>query len=203
MTASGVEIRDPLTGERFPDDVIVALHDAGITLGCLPVRIDNADWTAALFLVLAPDAACLGADGKLGGGPFSVSLELDLHEHASATVIELLIDVATPGEPIGGSVLFLTGHASAHFDALMLLSSQPDLPLFIGDAYCRLLCSQRIPLGNGERAGFRTLLDEAVGRDAVIRMSGRYDASAAFDAVLSDTASGLPRFELPPPPPAP
>jgi len=187
-------------GKRFPDEIIVALHEAGITLGCLPVRIDDADWTAALFLVLPPDSPCV-VDDVLADGPFAVSLELDLHEHENATVIEVDIDVKTPVEPVGGAVFFLTGHSSAHFDALTLMSSQAELPLFIGDAYCRLLASQRIPLGHAERTGFRTLLDEAVGRDAVIRMSGRYDAGTAFDAVVAERVPVRRLFELPQPAP--
>ena len=194
---------------RFPDEVVVALHEAGVTLGCLPVRIDDGDWRAALFYVVPPDAPCLvrrragrasdrGGDvaddaAALPGAPFAVALEADLHEHASATVVELGIEIRTPGTPLAGSVLFLTGHVSAHFDALTLLAAQPDLPLFIGDEYCRLLASQRVPLGDVERGVFRSLLDEAVGRDAVIRLSGRYDATKAFDEVLhaiGGTASG-------------
>lgn len=164
------------------------------------MRIDGADWTAALFLVLPPESPCV-VDGELAGGPFAVTLELDLHEHEHATVIEVDIDIATPVEPVGGAVFFLTGHSSAHFDALTHLSRQEELPLFIGDAYCRLLARQRIPLGKAERTGFRTLLDEAVGRDAVIRMSGRYDAPAAFDAVVAERIPTKPGFNLPPPPP--
>lgn len=180
--------RPAAPGERrFPDEVVVALHEAGVTLGCLPVRIDGDDWRAALFHVVPDKAECLSIDPTLSGAPFAVALEADLHEHENASVIELGIEIRTPGVPLAGSVLFLTGHVPAHFEALSLLASQPDLPLFIGDAYCRQLASQRIPLGDAERGVFRTLLDEAVGRDAVIRMTGRYDPHAAFDAVLRET----------------
>lgn len=181
--------RPATPGERrFPDEVVVALHETGVTLGCLPVRIDGDEWRAALFHVVPEKAECLSIDPTLSGAPFAVELEADLHEHEHASVIELGIEVRTPGVPLSGSVLFLTGHVPAHFEALSLLASQPDLPLFIGDAYCRQLASQRIPLGDVERGVFRTLLDEAVGRDAVIRMTGRYDPHAAFDAVLAVTA---------------
>ena len=221
--------------ERFPDEVVVALHESGVTVGCLPVRIDDDDWRAALFYVVPPDAPCLVGPGRpyargaasvarrpdapagpgsvssrgdgvrsndaaapapgdavpprppparLAGAPFAVALEADLHEHPSATVVELGIEIRTPGAPLVGSVLFLTGHASAHFDALTLLASQSDLPLFVGDEYCRVLARQRVPLGDAERGVFRSLLDEAVGRDAIIRLGGHYDARRAFDDVL-------------------
>ena len=166
----------------------VALHEAGVTLGCLPVRIDDGDWRAALFHVVPEKAECLAIDPALAGAPYAVTLEAELHEHENGSVVELAIGIATPGVPLEGSVLFLTGHSAAHFETLKLLAAQPDLPLFVGDAYCNQLASWRVPLGDAERGAFRSLLEEAVGRDAVIRLSGRYDAGAAFDAVVRTTA---------------
>jgi len=188
VTAPRSRARPATAGEtRFPDEVMVALHEAGVTLGCLPVRIDGDDWRAALFHVVPDRAECLSIDPTLSGAPFAVALEADLHEHENATVIELAIEIRTPGVPLAGSVLFLTGHVAAHFESVALLATQTDIPLFIGDAYCRQLASQRIPIGDAERAVFKALLDEAVGRDAVIRLTGRYDPAAAFDAVLGAT----------------
>jgi len=59
----------PDTGQplqKFPDEVIVALHEAGITATCMPIKLDAGDWQAAFFYVLSPDAACLKS-GKLLG----------------------------------------------------------------------------------------------------------------------------------------
>ena len=170
--------------ERFPDDVIVALHNANVTVSCLPVQIDNDQWQAAVFFVLPLDAPCL-EDGQLHGGPFAVELDADLHEHEKGTLIEIGIDIATPVENSGGTLLFLTGHSSSHFETLKLLTEQQDLPLFIGDEYCRVLSQQRIELSDTMRAGFGQLLDEAVGRDAVIRMTGHYDPDLVFSDVVA------------------
>ncbi|MFK7855198.1 MAG: hypothetical protein AB8B79_13840, partial [Granulosicoccus sp.] len=161
------------TVERFPDDVIVALHNANVTVSCLPVQIDNDRWQAAVFFVLPVNAPCL-VDGQLAGGPFSVEFDADLHEHEKGSLIEIGINIATPIENSSGTLLFLTGHSSSHFDTLKLLTEQQDLPLFIGDEYCRVLSQQRVTLSDSMRKGFRQLLDEAVGRDAVIRMTGHY-----------------------------
>lgn len=169
--------------ERFPDDVVVALHHANVTVSCVPVKIDNEQWQAALFYVLAADAPCL-KDGQLAPGPFAVELDADLHEHANGTLIEIGIDIATPEQNSSGTVLFITGHSAAHFEAMTLLSSQGDLPLFIGDEFCNVLYQQRIILSDNMRAGFRQLKEEAVARDAVIRMTGHYDADAVFDDVV-------------------
>jgi len=136
--------------------------------------------------VVPPDAPCLGGD-VLPGGPFQVEMEADLHEHENGSLIEIALKIGTPVESLEGNVMFLTGHSSAHFDAMKLLASQEDLPLFIGDQYCNLLSQQRVPLNDAWRAGFAQLLDEAVGRDAVIRMTGRYDP----DVVFADVLGGL------------
>ena len=175
--------------DRFPDDVVVALHEAGVTLTCLPVRVDGGGWRAALFYVAPPDAPCL-VGGRLAGGPFAVGFEADLHEHESGTVFELGVEIATPVAPLAGTMLFVTGHASGHFEALRLLADQDEVVLHVGDEYCRTLWRQRVPLAEAHRAGLRALLDEAVGRDAVIRLTGRYDAEAAFRAAFDAVRRG-------------
>ncbi len=168
--------------QKFPDEVIVALHEAHITATCMPIQMDGADWQAAFFYVLAPDAACL-SEGSLPGGPFTVALDADLHEHDNGTMIEIGVEIVTPIEPCKGVMLFLTGHTSTHFDALQLLSEQSDIPLFIGDQFCTTLSQQRIPIDDSFRLGITALINEAVTRDAVIRMTDRYDP----DAVFADT----------------
>jgi len=163
---------------------MVALHHANVTVTVTPVQIDHGDWQAALFFVLPEDASCL-ANGKLiGKGPFTVAFDADLHEHDKATVIELGVEIATPPESQNGTLLFITGHSSHHFDVLKLLTTQSELPLFIGNSYCEVLSQQRVPLNQSLRSGLSGLLDEAVRRDALIRMTGHYDPDEAFSAVL-------------------
>lgn len=171
------------TFERFPDDVVVALHHANVTVSCMPVQIDNEQWQAAIFYVLAADAPCL-EKGKLAPGPFTVEIDADLHEHANGSLIEIGIDIATPVEHSRGTLLFITGHSTAHFETVKLLSEQDDLPLFIGDEYCNVLYQQRIVLTDAMRSGFGQLVDEALGRDAVIRMTGHYDPEVVFEDVF-------------------
>jgi len=169
--------------ERFPDDVVVALHNANVTLSCIPVQIDHGEWTAALFFVVAPDASCLNK-GQLAPGPFAVSFEADLHEHEKGNLVELSLEIGTEPDPCRGMVLFLTGHSSAHFDTLKLLTERDEALLFIGNEYCEVLWQQRVPLSDALRTGLRGLLDEAVGKDAVIRMTGHYDPDTAFAEVI-------------------
>ena len=164
---------------------MVALHHANITVTCTPVQIDHGAWQAALFFVLPEDAACL-RDGRLiGSGPFTVAFDADLHEHEKATVIELGIEIATPPQAQNGTLLFVTGHSSHHYDVLKLITEQAELPLFIGNAFCEVLSQQRVPLNDALRNGLSHLLDEAVRRDALIRMTGHYDPDTAFSDVLT------------------
>lgn len=166
---------------KFPDDVIVALHEGGVTVTCLPIQLDDGAWQAAIFYVVPIDSPmCDG--GKRPAGPYAVQFEADLFEHDNGTVFELGIEIRVPDAPLAGSLLFLTGHASAHFDVLQLLVSQSEVPLFIGDPYCTVIAQQRVPLSDAHRTGLRALIHEAVRRDAVVRMSGHYDADAAFAA---------------------
>lgn len=174
----------PAAGERFPDAVVEALHHAGLTLTAMPVRIEDGQWQTAFFYVLAPEAPGF-SDGRLVPGPFAVELEADLHERPEATVVEIGVQIGSSAGQFGGTMLLLTGHSAAHFEVLKLLSTQADLPLFIGDPFCRVLWRQRVVLEDGVRAAFRELLDEAVARDAMIRLSARYDPDAAFAAVLA------------------
>lgn len=172
--------------EKFPDDVIVLLHNAQVTVSCVPIQIDDGQWQAAVFFVLDSNAPCL-TNGQLPGGPFAVEIDADLHEHEKGTVIELGIDIATPVENCRGILLFLTGHSPSHFESIRLLSEQTELSLFIGNEYCTVLHRQRFPLSDAMRRGIRQLLDEAVGRDAIIRMTGQYDP----DLVFADTVASL------------
>jgi len=176
--------QDGQSAQKFPDEVIVALHEADITATCMPIKLDDSEWRAAFFYVLSPDAPCL-SNGKLLGGPFSVELDADLHEHDNGTMIEIGFEIVTPIEPSRGMMLFLTGHTSTHFDALKLLSEQDDIPLFIGDQYCSTLWQQRVPVNEAFRLGMTGLINEAVTRDAVIRMTDRYDPDAVFADILA------------------
>jgi len=171
--------------QRFPDDVVVALHNAQVTVTCTLVQIDHGEWQAALFFVLPEKAKCMQSGKLINAGPFTVAFDADLHEHDNATVIELGVEIATPPESQNGTLLFITGHSSHHFDVLKQLTQQSELTLFIGNEYCEVLAQQRVPLNQPLRSGLRGLLDEAVRRDALIRMTGHYDPDAAFTAVLN------------------
>lgn len=192
--------------QKFPDAVIRAMHHAGTTATCMPVVYDAAgvsavrstddpesadaddtngdgvNWESAVFLILPLDVtrkqlARLFPSENL----FPVAVEADLLEFEKATLIELIIDVDLGlKDKLSGRVLFVTGHLPAHYEAVQLLAEQQNIGLFIGDVHCNLLHQQRVPLAEPHRDVFRQMLQEALRRDALLRMTSQYDPEAAF-----------------------
>ena len=189
------------------------MHHAGTTVTCMPVVIDGSGqavaatyedddtasqqssletsqaWESAVFFVL-PLSVTNKELKKLFPSErlFPVQLEADLIEHDNGTLIELgvEIDLGLKDKP-SGLVLFLTGHIPSHYEAVQLLAKQQSIGLFIGDVHCNLLHQQRIPLVDEHRAVFEDMLQEALRRDAVIRMAGSYDPEAVFNSVAHKT----------------
>lgn len=195
--------------QKFPDPVIVAMHHAGTTVTCMPVQYDESgfavasdasgeqvsedqppetssgDWESAIFFVLPLTVADRELKSLFPAKQlFPVALEADVIEHDNGTLIELGVEIDLGlNEKVSGLVLFLTGHLPSHFEAVQLLSKQESIGLFMGDVHCNLLHQQRIPLADGHRSAFDSMLQDSIRRDAVIRMTGRYDPEAVFDSV--------------------
>ena len=192
--------------QKFPDAVIRAMHHAGTTATCMPVAFDadgvsavmsednqhdatteqtdsdSANWESAVFLVLPPDLEQKQLDRLFPSDAlFPVGVEADLLELENATLIEIIVDVDIGlKDKVSGRILFVTGHMPAHYEAVQLLAEQESIGLFIGDMHCTLLHQQRIPLAEPHRQVFREMLQEALRRDALLRMTTQYDPEAAF-----------------------
>ena len=153
----------------------------------MPVRLDAADWEAAVFFHLA------GAESKRdrqvlakAERPFAVSIEADLLELQQASVIVLRFEVVTiPEDPLSGEVLLTPGGVRTHFDTMRLFCRQQRLCWFFGDSDFRVLHSQQNPIGDEQQASFDELLADCVRHDALIRASARYDARAALAEVVA------------------
>lgn len=180
----------------------------GATVTCLPVQIDPdlSDVTDAPS-VTAPQTPSISSDKwqsavffRLGGseskkdiqilssqqGPFSLGLETDIIEHESASVVMLRVQVfAQQDNPLVGEVLLTPGGAETHYEILSLLSGQEQLYWFFSDARYRVIYQQSQPLAQPWRDEFKALRDEAFKRDALIRLTGKYNAHAAFAEVIS------------------
>jgi len=192
---------------RFPDAVIRAMHHAATTVTCIPVAIDQSEmsgsdashqvsdgqqkenaWESAIFFVLPLSVTHAQITSLFPASQlFPVAMEADLIEHENGTLIELTIeiDLGLADKP-AGRIVFLTGHIPVHHEAVTLLGKQESIGLFIGDVHCNLLHQQRIPLASGHRQVFNDMLKDALKRDALIKMSGKYDPDKVFGSVTSD-----------------
>ena len=170
----------------FPQAVRTAMQNSGANVTCMPVRLDAADWEAAVFFHLAgPESKRDRQVLATAERPLAVSIEADLLELQQASVVVLRFEVATiPEDPLTGEVLLTPGDVRTHFDTVQLLCRQQRLCWFFGDSDFRVLHSQQNPIGHEQRASFDELLADCVRHDALIRASARYDAQAALAEVV-------------------
>jgi len=156
---------------------------------CLPVQLDNGDWESAIFFSVAgrESERDLQTLASLRTVPFALDTDIIRHQNAGVAVIRLEV-LVNEDDPLVGEILLLPGGNAQHFETLQLLSRQPRLGCFIGDQSYRTVLSQHVLLGENEHREFKSLLDDVVQHDAVVRMTGRYDAGAAFAEITSNYA---------------
>jgi hypothetical protein len=184
--------------DTFPDSVVKMMNAGGSTVTCLPVRVDldqaiatesesGGSWQSAIFFRLggsesAADIRLLSKSDK----PFGIGMETDIIEHENASVVVLRLQVfVQPDDPLVGEVLLTPGGAETHYEILGLLSKQDSLVWFFSDQNYRVIHQQVQPLATEWQNEFDALRAEAFKRDALIRLSGKYNAQAAFADVVS------------------
>ena len=159
----------------------------GSSVTCLPVQFDGGDWESAVFFQVA------GSESKEDrrvlaktDAALAVSVESELIQHSNASIIVIRLEVYTKeASPLIGEVLLCPGEKESHFETMKLLSEQPTLRWFFSDAAYWIIHTQQNRLGPTEHATFQEVLDEAVNHDAMVRMTGKYDANNALTEVLS------------------
>jgi len=167
------------------------MKESGAMTTCSMVQFDHGSWEAAVFFEVggkecSKDRRIL----KRSRSPFDVAIEADLIDHASASIYMLRFEVMTePENPLVGEVLLAPGLGGIHFDVLDNLTRQENLRFFFGDGAYRVLFSQQTRLIDKERAGLHELLNNAVSHDALIRLTGRYDATHAMSEIVDHYAS--------------
>ena len=113
-------------------------------------------------------------------------MEADVINHAAASVVMLRFEVQTREEsPLVGEVLLTPGLGDVQFETLRNLTEQRQLRWYFGDSAYQVIHSQQTALYDHERKGFEDLLQEAVGHDALVRLTGKYNAHSAIDEVVS------------------
>lgn len=172
--------------KRFPEAVREAMRSSGASATCLPVQLDGNQWEAALFIEVAgPECKEDRNILRRCERPLAVGLETDLIETDFGAVVLLRPEIHTrPADPFVCEILLTPGEGGAHFDALKMLSHQPRLCWFFADQAYWLVHSQQHTLDTGQHQAFDGLLRDTVKHNAMIRMTGRYDAQAALGQVV-------------------
>ncbi|MYB35018.1 MAG: hypothetical protein F4X92_07845 [Gammaproteobacteria bacterium] len=176
--------------DSFPKSISDSMKVSGAMTTCSMVQFDHGNWEAAVFFEVggkecSKDRRIL----KRSQSPFDVVIEADLIDHASASIYMLRFEVMTePDNPLVGEVLLAPGLGGVHFDVLDNLTRQESLRFFFGDGAYRILFSQQTVLIDQERTGLHELLNNAVSHDALIRLTGRYDASRAMSEIVEHYA---------------
>ena len=166
---------------------------SGSSLTCLPVQVDAGDWETAVFFQLSGPESQWDVQRLSALRTVPIALDTDVIEHENAAVAVVRLEVfADEDDPLAGEILLLPGGNTTHFEALDLLTRQTRLGCFIGDQQFRVILAQYLRLSDAEHGEFKKLLDQAVKHDAIVRVTGRYDADRAFSAVAANYALRLP-----------
>lgn len=157
---------------------------------CVPVQFDQGNWETAVFFEVG-GKHCRD-DRKIlrkTHSPLPVSIEADLINHANASVVTLRFEVMTcEDSPLVGEVLLAPGTGDTQFDTLKNLSCQHNMRWYFGDGAYNVIHSQQTTLYEHERQGYESILQDAIRHDAVVRLTGRYDAQSAFNEIVSHYA---------------
>jgi len=158
----------------------------GAMATCVPVRLDDGQWEAALFfLVSGPESKHDRRLMRSRAGPFAAGLESDVVAADHGAVVVLRAELHTRVEdPLVMEILLTPGGGGSHHEALRLLSEQPRLSWLYADRAGWLLHAQSHPLDAQQHAAFGELLAEALRHDTMVRMTGVYDAGAAVGEVV-------------------
>ena len=163
------------------------MEHTGAAATCVPVQIDAGDWeTAVFFQVGGPESKTDRRVLNSQAEPLQVSVEGNLIEHEHAAVVTLRLNVFTTNDdPLVGEVLIAPGYSESHFETLSLLTRQKRLCWFFSDRAYWVIHSQQNRWTEHERAGFKQVMADVTRHDALIRVTGRYDADAALRDIVS------------------
>jgi hypothetical protein len=176
--------------DKFPLQIAQGMHDSGAMITCVPVQFDNGEWESAVFFEVGgkqsrEDRRVL----RKIKTALPVTLEGEVISHANGSIVMLRFEVLTnKSNPLVGEVLLAPGLGNTQFDTLKLLSEQRQLRWYFGDANYSVIHSQQTTLFDHERQGYADLLSEAVTHDALLRVTGKYNATSAIEEVCSNYA---------------
>jgi len=166
------------------------MRNSGAMTTCVPVQYDHGGWESAVFFEVG-GKQCKDDRHLLRNtrSPLPVTIEGDVINHANGSIVMLRFEVLTAkDDPLAGEVLLAPGLGQSQFDTLKLLSEQSQLRWYFSDASYAVIHSQQTPLFDHERQGFADILSDAVNHDALLRLTGKYNATNAIQEVCSNYA---------------
>jgi hypothetical protein len=179
--------------DRFPQPIAQGMRNNGAMTTCVPVQFDNGVWESAVFFEVGgkeckDDRRCL----RKTRTALPVTIETDLISHANGSIVVLRFEVETQkANPLVGEVLLVPGLGDTQFDTLKNLTEQKQIRWYFGDAAYEVIHSQQTGLFDHERQGYADVLQEAVNHDAMLRLTGKYNATSAIEEVCSNYAYRL------------
>lgn len=158
---------------------------------CVPVQFEQSVWESAVFFELGGKACERDREIlKSSSVTLPVSLEAEVIECGSAAVVMLRFEIMTDqSSPLAGEVLLTPGLGNVQFETLQYLGQQDALRFFFSDSGYNIIHSQQLQLRDQERQGYQSILDDAVRYDAMVRLTGRYNAKVAIKEVTDHYAT--------------
>ncbi len=173
--------------DRFPLPIAQGMRNSGAMTTCIPVQFDNGVWETAVFFEVG-GKECKDDRRTLRKlkSTLPISVEADIINHTNASVVMLRFEVLTRADsPLVGEVLLTPRLGAIQFDTLKHLTEQRNIRWYFGDSSYNVIHSQQTALYDHERQGYYDLLQEAISHDAMIRMTGKYNAANAVSEVAS------------------
>ena len=162
------------------------MQQSGAMTTCVPVEFSDGSCESTVFFELGGDECEF--DRLIlskASSPLGINLEAELIEHARASVVMLRFEILTqPEDPLAGEVLIVPGLGDVQFDTLKFLGSQQYLKFYFSDDRYNVIHSQQLVLSDQERQGYAQILEEVISHDALIRLTGKYDAMAALSEIV-------------------
>ena len=172
--------------QKFPVSIIKSMQQSGALTTCVPVEFSDGRLESTVFFELSGDECEFDRQIlKKTRSPLGIKLEAELIEHARASVVMLRFEILTHADdPLAGEVLLVPGLGNVQFDTLKYLGSQQYLKFYFSDDEHNVIHSQQLVLSDQERQGYAQILEEVISHDALIRLTGKYDAMAALSEIV-------------------
>lgn len=173
--------------DRFPPAIVISMRQTGAMCTCVPVQYSDDSWESTVFFeVGGPECKADRRVLRRAQQPLPIGIEAEVIKHDHASVVMLRFEVMTDQQnPLAGEVLLAPGLGNVQFETLKLLGEQRNLRFYFADSAFNVIYSQQLPLNHQERDGYSRILEEVVSNDALIRLTGKYDAMAALSNVVS------------------